>query len=129
MTAPGQAILVVDEHKETAEVISEMLGMEGFTCLAATSELEALNLYEQSRPTLVITDEHLAGSITGSDLLRVLRRKYGEAVGRALVITGLPEDVAVLSNDVVLEKPLDLRKLVAVVREMLGEPPTAREAD
>lgn len=124
--ATGQAILVVDDHQETARVISEILGMEGFTCFAATNELQALSLYDQVRPALVITDENLAGSTTGSDLLRVLRRKYGDSVGSALVVTGLPEDVAVLPTDVVLEKPLDLRELVAVVRKILGE--SSREA-
>lgn len=88
----------------------------------------ARDLPAQVRPALVITDEYLAGSTTGSDLLRVLRRKYGRNVGRALVITGLPGDVTVLSTDVVIEKPFDLRKLVEVVRSILGEPPKAREA-
>ena len=76
----------------------------------------------------MITDEYLAGSTMGSDLLRVLRRKYGDAVGRALIITGLPDEVSVLSTDVVLEKPLDLDRLVAVVRALLGGPPAARQA-
>lgn len=124
--AAEQAILVVDDHHDTARLISDMLGMEGFTCFAADNELQALSLYEQVRPALVITDEYLAGSTTGSDLLRVLRRKYGDSVGRALVVTGLPEDVVVLPTDVVLEKPLDLRELVAVVRRILSE--SSREA-
>jgi hypothetical protein len=49
--------------------------MEGFTSFATASVLEAVKLYEQIRPTLVISDEYLAGSTTGSDLLRVLRHK------------------------------------------------------
>src|SRR5438552_8154746 len=128
MAASGQVILVVDDHNDTAELIAEMLRMEGFTSFATASVLEAVKLYEQIRPTLVITDEYLAGSTTGSDLLRVLRRKYGDAVGRALIITGLPDEVSVLSTDVVLEKPLDLDRLVAVVRALLGEPPGERQA-
>ena len=58
----------------------------------------------------------------------MLRRNYGDAVGRALIITGLPDEVSVLSTDVVLEKPLDLDRLVAVVRALLGEPPGERQA-
>jgi DNA-binding response OmpR family regulator len=127
MAASGGGILVVDDHNDTAELIAEMLRMEGLTSYATGSVLEAVRLYEQIRPALVITDEYLGGSTTGSDLLRVLRRKYGDSVGRALVITGLPEEVAVLSTDVVLEKPLDLDRLVAVVRALLGGPPAARE--
>src|SRR5438132_4048389 len=128
MAASGQVILVVDDHNDTAELIAEMLRMEGFTSFATASVLEAVNLYERIRPALVITDEYLAGSTKGSDLLRVLRRKYGDAVGRALIITGLPDEVSVLSTDVVLEKPLDLDRLVAVVRALLGGPPAARQA-
>ncbi|TME44826.1 MAG: response regulator [Chloroflexi bacterium] len=128
MAASGQVILVVDDHNDTAELIAEMLRMEGFTSFATASVLEAVNLYERIRPALVITDEYLAGSTMGSDLLRVLRRKYGDAVGRALIITGLPDEVSVLSTDVVLEKPLDLDRLVAVVRALLGGPPAARQA-
>lgn len=126
--ATGREILVVDDHNETAELISVMLRMEGYTCFAAATELQALKLYDEVRPALVITDEYLAGSTTGSDLLRVLRRKYGRNVGRALVITGLPGDVRVLSTDVVIEKPFDLCKLVDVVRWILGEPPKVQEA-
>lgn len=127
MQAPEKIILVVDDHHDTAELIAEMLRMEGFTSLATASVLEALKSYEEVRPALVITDEHLAGSTTGSDLLRVLRRRYGDAVGRAVVITGLPEEVTVLSTDVVLEKPLDFDRLVAVVRALLGGPPASRQ--
>jgi CheY-like chemotaxis protein len=125
MVAAERPILVVDDHRETAELISEMLRLEGLTCFTATSELQALKLYERVRPGLVITDEYLAGSTTGSDLLRVLRRKYGTAVGRALILTGSPQDVPP-SSDVVLEKPFDLSYLVAAVRQLLGE--SSREA-
>ena len=125
--ATGRGILVVDDHNATAELISVMLRMEGYICFAAESEPQALKLYDQARPALVITDEYL-GDTTGSDLLRVLRRKYGRIVGPALVITGLPGHVTVLSTDVVMEKPFELCKLVDVVRWILGEPPKAQEA-
>src|SRR5437016_8099421 len=59
MAASGQVILVVDDHNDTAELIAEMLRMEGFTSFATASVLEAVNLYERSRPALVITDSIL----------------------------------------------------------------------
>jgi DNA-binding response OmpR family regulator len=129
MQASPQVVLVVDDHYDTANVISEMLQMSGYTSHSAYSGLEALRLYEPLRPSLVITDETLTDSVTGSDLLRVLRHKYGTDVGRAVFLTGAPKMVTCLPTDLILEKPVDFETLLAAVRAILGEPPAARKAD
>jgi len=128
MQHPLQNVLVVDDHRDTAEMIAEFLREVGFVSHTANNGLDALRIYDALRPALIITDESLAGTITGSDLVRVLRRKYGPAVGRALFLTGAPEAVSSLPTDVVLEKPMDLETLIAAVRSILGEPPAARQS-
>jgi DNA-binding response OmpR family regulator len=120
-------VLVVDDHQDTAEMLAEFLGEAGFHAQIATSALEALRVYETLRPALVITDEGL-GTMTGSDLLRVLRRKYGAAVGRALFLTGDPDAVTALPGDVVLEKPIGLDALIAAIYSILGQPPAAQNS-
>ena len=120
--------MVVDDHRDTAEMIAEFLREVGFDSHTANSGLDALRIYDTLRPTLIMTDESLAGTITGSDLVRVLRRRYGPAVGRALFLTGAPDTVSALPTDVVLEKPIDLDTLVAAVQSILGKPPAARES-
>ena len=122
MQHSANVVLVVDDHADTATVISEMLEIAGFVPYTANGGLDALRVYDAVRPTLVITDESLAGSITGSDLMRVLRRKYGGAVGRTLFLTGAPEQVRCLATDIVLEKPVDLETLIAAVRSLIGAP-------
>ena len=129
MQGSAQVILVVDDHHDTANVISEMLELSGYDSYTAYNSLDALRLYETLRPSLVLTDETLTDSVTGSDLLRVLRHKYGSGVGRAVFLTGSPKSVTCLPTDLVLEKPIDFETLVAAVRTVLGEPPAAREAD
>src|SRR5438876_3009819 len=129
MQHPLQNVLVVDDHRDTAEMIAEFLREVGFVSHTANNGLDALRIYDALRPALIITDESLAGTITGSDLVRVLRRKYGPAVGRALFLTGAPEAVSSLPTDVVLEKPMDLETLIAAVRSILGSPPAARESE
>ena len=124
----SQIVLVVDDHRDTAAMIAEFLREVGFDSHTATSGLDALRIYDAVRPALIITDESLAGTIAGSELVRVLRRKYGPAVGRALFLTGAPETVSSLPTDVVLEKPVDLETLIAAVRSILGGPPAARES-
>lgn len=128
MQAAGQVVLVVDDHRDTADVVSEVLEIDGFVVHTAYSALDALRFYDALKPWLVITDESLTGSVTGSDLLRTLRRKYGEeAVGRALFLTGAPEQVTALPTDLVLEKPVGCDTLLAAVHTLLG-PPAARKA-
>ena len=128
MQGSRQVVLVVDDRQDTADVISELLEMDGFVTRTAYSGLDALRLYDALKPALVITDESLTGSVTGSDLLRTLRRKYGQkAVGRALFLTGLPELVSALPTDLVLEKPVGCETLLAAVHTLLGSP-AAREA-
>jgi len=109
-------------------MIAEFLREVGFDSHTANTGLDALRIYDALRPALIITDESLAGTIAGSELVRVLRRKYGPAVGRALFLTGAPETVSSLPTDVVLEKPVDLETLIAAVRSILGGPPAARES-
>ncbi len=109
-------------------MIAEFLREVGFDSHTANTGLDALRIYDALRPALIITDESLAGTIAGSELVRVLRRKYGPAVGRALFLTGAPDTVSSLPTDVVLEKPVDLETLIAAVRSILGGPPAARES-
>jgi DNA-binding response OmpR family regulator len=128
MQHPVQIVLVVDDHTDTAEMLAEFLREVGFDSRTAGTGLDALRMYDAVRPALVITDESLTGTMTGSDLVRVLRRKYGAAVGRALFLTGIPDDVIALPTDVVLEKPVDLDTLLAAIRSILGEPPAAQQS-
>jgi len=120
-------VLVVDDDRDTANVIAELLEEGGYPSCTANTALDSLRLYEAVRPRLVITDETLVDS-TGSDLVLTLRRKYGSSVGRALFLTGFPEKVSGLPGDVILEKPVDFSTLIAAVRTMLEEPPATLEA-
>src|SRR3982751_2500006 len=123
-----QIVLVVDDHRDTADMIAEFLREVGFDSHIANTGLDALRAYDALRPALVITDESLTGTMTGSDLVRVLRRKYGPTVGRALFLTGAPDTVTAMPTDVVLEKPVSLDTLIAAIHAILGPPPAARQS-
>ena len=123
-----QLVLIVDDHRETADLIAEFLQDSGFAALTANSGLDALRIYDAHRPSLVITDQSLLAGISGSDLVRTLRRKYGPEVGRALFFTGLPEHVDCLASDIVLEKPFSLGALLAAVHMLLEGAPATRQA-
>src|SRR5438876_4121767 len=104
MQHPLQIVLVVDDHRDTAEMIAEFLREVGFVSHTANNGLDALRIYDALRPALIITDESLAGTITGSDLVPVLRRKYGPAAGPPSFLPGAPGPVGSLPPDVVWER-------------------------
>src|SRR5690349_8352362 len=128
MQGSQQLVLVVDDHRETAELVAEVLQDSGFATLTAYSGLDALRIYDAHRPSLVITDQALLDGSNGSDVLRTLRRKYGPAVGRALFLMGAPENVDCLPTDLVLEKPVSLDTLLTAVHALLEGAPAARKA-
>ena len=115
------AVLIVDDDPDLLEVLAEVLLTLGrFDVHKTRSGLEALHLYESVDPALVILDEGLA-DMCGSELLRTLRRTNSRARRPALFVTGSQSSVQCLPGDVVLEKPLEMRRLLDAVRALVPE--------
>jgi CheY-like chemotaxis protein len=119
------AVLIVDDNPDLLEVLSEVVLTLGRLCVhKAGSGLEALRLYGTVEPALVILDEGL-GDMRGSELLRRLRQAYSRARRPALFVTGTASLVQCLPGDVVLEKPIEMQRLLDAVRAMV---PVAKAA-
>ena len=111
------AVLIVDDDADLLDVIAEVLQTLGRVCVhTARSGLEALRVYDAVDPALVILDEGLA-DMGGSELLRRLRRHNSHASRPALFVTGARSSVSCLPGDVILEKPVELRRLLDVILE------------
>jgi len=52
----GECILVVEDHRPLLEAIRGILGAEGYTVLAATDGVQALQVMEKVRPDLIVAD-------------------------------------------------------------------------
>ena len=57
--------------------------------------------------------------MTGSDLLKVLRRMTSLAQAPVLFVTGSPDRVRCLSRDVVMEKPVDADSFIETVLRLV----------
>ncbi|MFP4163617.1 MAG: response regulator [Chitinispirillaceae bacterium] len=71
----GVSILVADADRRVFERLSGLFGSTGVTVLKAENGCEALNLVENHRPSLVVSDIHLPG-INGFDLLGIIRERF-----------------------------------------------------
>jgi DNA-binding response OmpR family regulator len=117
-----ETVLIVDDDPDLLEVVAEVVQTLGRFCVhKALSGLEALRLYESVQPALVILDEGLA-DMRGSDLLRRLRSANAGSRVSALFLTGARASVRCQPDDVVLEKPVEMTRLLDAVCALLPQP-------
>lgn len=113
-------ILVVDDEPNIREVVGLYLRQDGHAVVVAADDEEALRLYRQARPDLVVLDLMLPG-LSG---LEVCRRIQGERRVPLIMLTAKGEEedrivgLGVGADDYVV-KPFSPRELVARVAAVL----------
>ena len=120
-------ILLVEDHEDTAEAMSDLLRLMGHEVTVATSVAGALTLAVATqdgtgrRLDLVVSDLGLPDG-SGQDVMRELSRRYGLR-GIALSGYGMEDDVR-RSHEAGflrhLTKPVDLQMLKAAIRQVAG---------
>ena len=120
-------ILVVDDEPEIVRLIRDYLERAGFEVLAAANGAEALRLWRQHHPDLVILDLNLP-EVDGLDVARTMRRD-GEVP--LIMLTARTEEAdrvvgLELGADDYVSKPFSPRELVARARAVLRRSDAAR---
>lgn len=118
-------ILVVDDNQDNAEIVRQYLEIRGYPITVAHNGDEALALFEQVRPALVLLDVMMPGR-DGWEVCRAMKAnpELGSRV-RIIMVTALDDVLdkrtAIESGaDDFLEKPLDFKKLALSVRRNLA---------
>lgn len=117
-------ILLVEDHADSASLVSIWLERHRIEVVVAGSCAEAVRLCERQRFDLLLSDVGLADG-SGLDLMRELSRRFGLR-GIALSGRAYPRDVRASREAGFLDhlvKPLDLAKLVESVRHVLQNAP------
>jgi len=127
-----KSILVVDDSRETTEMLSKLLEMEGAFVETARSGLEALTLAADKKFDLLISDISMP-EMDGYQLLSKLRRLPSMADVPALALTGhgRPSDIdRALQSGFAghVAKPLDLDKLLIRIRQLIERRTNFRSA-
>lgn len=119
----GQRVLLVDRDVRAIYSISAMLDEQGLQVVPATSNVEALERFDEDAFDLALVDLSLSDD-DGPTLIRQLRNDYGCQV--PIVAMMAADDPAVRDEglaagaDEVLAKPVDPATLVEVLRRCLG---------
>ncbi|MBF8739820.1 MULTISPECIES: response regulator [Pseudomonas] len=122
--APAQVVLVVDDDAATREALCLYLKAKGFACLTADGAQAALEQLGRNPGIGVMITDLRMGPEDGLELIRQVRESERAALSIIVVSgdTDVKEAVDVMHLGVVdfLLKPVDLGKLVALVRKELG---------
>lgn len=117
-------ILVVDDFKDTLEIIQRTLEHEGYSVVAVGSVREAITSLSETMVDLVITDLKMPKT-DGLHLVDYVKEKFREIP--IILITGYPFMVeAKISKPDgilgILSKPFTENELVKTVREAIEKP-------
>jgi DNA-binding response OmpR family regulator len=123
VTAEGRQprkVLVVDDEPKIAEVVGSYLSARGFAPVAAAGGAEALRLFDQERPCLVILDL-LLPDLPGEVVCRRLRARSRVPI---IMLTAKVEEADAvrglgLGADDYVTKPFSPRQLMARVEAVL----------
>lgn len=113
-------ILVVEDEPAIASVLTAYLERDGLRTRTAQDGVQALQLFRQIRPDMVLLDIHMPG-MDGIDVLRAIRDDSQTPV---IMVTALVDDVDKLLSlrlgaDDYVVKPFNPPEIVARVRAVL----------
>ncbi len=115
-------LLIVDDDAGILSALRRSLRREGWNILLAGSPNEALDLIDQNRVDLILSDHKMPG-MTGTELLGEVSRRSPETV--RILITGWSEaideeELARIGVRGMVSKPWDDAELKAVLRQYLA---------
>ncbi len=115
-------ILLVEDDENTRTGLAELLRQEGYAVESVATASAARSAVSRT-VNLILSDLHLP-DVSGLDLLEDIRRGIPNIPSVMMTANGTPENRrrgARLGVRHWLQKPLDLPKLLAVIRETVNE--------
>jgi CheY-like chemotaxis protein len=119
-------ILVVDDNHDNAEIIRQYLEIRGYPISVAHNGDEALALFEQVKPALVLLDVMMPGR-DGWEVCKIMKQHpvLGRTV-RIIMVTALDawddkREALQRGADDYVEKPFDLPSLAKTVQRNLEQ--------
>ncbi len=125
----NKRILIVDDDRSALDELSSALSAEGFEVDLASSGFEAGKKVYVSKPDLILLDFMMPG-MDGFEVCSILKKDKEAASIPVIAITALNggdevERIKKCGVKVYFSKPLDLARLIKVVKDILAVSDTA----
>lgn len=111
--------MIVDDQYGIRILLQEVLSLDGYETIMAENGKEALRLFDQHQPDLVILDMKLPG-MNGLDILRAIRKRSADVQVFMMTAYGeldMIKEATRLGVKRYFTKPFDIEQLRQSVRE------------
>jgi len=117
----AKKILVIDDEPQIVKYLTAFLEDNGYETCSASNGEEGMEVLRKEKPDLVTLDLQMPGD-TGTRFYRNMSKDKEFKDVPVIVVSGIPgRHLAVSKPVAVFEKPIDRDKLLATVRETIGE--------
>ena len=122
-------VTIVDDDRDTRELLAVALESEGFEVTAAANGLRLIASLQLNRPDVILLDVNMSW-IDGFELCRAVKKNEGFRDIPVIFVSGRSssEDLArgkEVGASAYFIKPLDLDALIARIRALVPRPGTA----
>jgi DNA-binding response OmpR family regulator len=117
-----RSILLVDDNTAGAQTMSMLLGLEGYSVSIASTGEEAVRIFKETNPSIILLDIGLPDT-TGYTVAQRIRAMQGATRPTIIALTGwgTDKDRALSRNagcDLHLTKPVDFDELELLLNEI-----------
>ena len=112
-------ILIVDDEFEVCKLIESILKKQGYKSRVAMNGAQALDFIEAGEKFDLITLDIMMPTLSGYDLLRLLREKVSHK-SKVVYVTIIPKQEVDMSNiDGFVQKPFDTETFISEIKRVL----------
>ena len=117
----AKKILVIDDEPHVIKYLTTFLEDNGYEICTASNGEEGMDVLKSEKPDLITLDLQMPGD-TGTRFYRNMSKSAQFKDTPVIVISGIPgRHLAVKKPTAVFEKPVDRDKLLAVIKETIGQ--------
>lgn len=121
-------ILVVDDEEPVVDLLTDMLHEQGHTVIPAYNGRTALQLVNERRPDLVISDVMMP-FVDGIQLSRTIREEYdAERLPIILMSAALPPNLEECGANAFLGKPFDIDRFDTLIATYVSDRGTGKDS-
>ncbi|MFL5319140.1 MAG: response regulator [Myxococcaceae bacterium] len=111
-------VLLIDDHRETVDVLARLLEARGIPVLAFSEPVTAVKLLHSGlRPCVVVTDQQMP-ELYGTELIQALRSRPGCEETWVVILSASPLKAARDRFTLFRQKPIDPEDFVFLVERL-----------
>jgi len=119
--AKQKTVLIIDDEFDICQTMKSLLENEGYITKIATNGAQALDCIKNNEKFDLITLDVQMPTLSGYDVLRLLREKINHKSKMVYVSIVPKQEVDMTDADGFVQKPFDRQTYLKVIKKVLGD--------